>query len=334
MSHQNGSRNGHKANGHSANGHDNYQNYRADSFEAVIETIDEGLERLPSYMDLYFKWERQNWSVQELDFAADREQWKQEAPDLVREQRMAGYNGFFIGEIDVANTLAPYINAMPRLDQRVFLTTQLVDEARHVVFFDKWFREVLGQDVKMIGDQMNEYERRPFGKLIFEDMLPDISRGLTKHPEDIMLLIDGVTLYHIVIEGALALAGQTRMLGSYKKANLFPGFVLGFTAVSRDESRHVLFGVKFLYDMVQSGDKYAYRIVDFINKLLPQMYESGRPLPEMLPMYLQTGQDVDFAPKFYASALRRKLRAMGIQANIPEPKPMEIPEALRQAVMA
>ncbi len=303
---------------HNGNGYEH-------TFEAVIQTIDEGLERLPSYKDLYHKWERQQWSVQDLDFSLDREQWQREMHPLVRQQRMGGYNGFFSGEIDVTNTLAPYIGAMPRLDQRIFLTTQLVDEARHVVFFDKWFREVLGKDSAVVGDQMNDYESRPFGRYIFKQLLPDISDGLMKHPDDLMLLIDGVTLYHIVIEGALALAGQTRILTSYKKADVFPGFQRGFTDVARDESRHVLFGVKFLYDMVQSSDQYAYRIVDFINGVLPDLYESGRPLPELIPMLLQTGQDLDFAPKFYASALRRKLRAMGIQATIPDPTPMAIP---------
>jgi hypothetical protein len=58
--------------------------YRSDSFEAVIDTIDEGLKRLPSYMDLYFKWERQHWAVQDLDFSADREQWKADAPAVLR----------------------------------------------------------------------------------------------------------------------------------------------------------------------------------------------------------------------------------------------------------
>ncbi|MEP7200032.1 MAG: hypothetical protein ABI874_09460 [Chloroflexota bacterium] len=302
--------------------------YQDHSFEAVIKTIDEGLERLPSYMDLYFKWERQQWAVQDLDFSADKKQWALDASAVIRQNRMAGYTGFFAGEIDVTNTLGPYIAAMPRLDQRIFLTTQLVDEARHVVFFDKWFREVLGQAPEMVGEQMAHNDRRPFGRYIFEQLLPDLSCALTKHPDDMMLLIDGVTLYHIVIEGALALAGQTRMLQSYKQAGMFPGFQEGFTSVARDESRHVLFGVKFLADMVQEADKYAYRVVDFINTLLPDLYLNGRPLPEMIPMYLQSGQDVDFAPKFYASALRRKLRAMGIHADIPDPKPMPIPSEM------
>src|SRR5437763_10521293 len=126
---------------------------QGDSIEAVIQTIDEGLERLPPYMDLYFKWERQQWAVQNLDFSADRQQWDA-ASEQERQMRMGLYIAFYAGEIAVTDTLGPYIAAMPRLDQRVFLTTQVVDEARHVVFFDKWFSEVLGRERQIVGDQM------------------------------------------------------------------------------------------------------------------------------------------------------------------------------------
>lgn len=298
-----------------------------DTIEAVVETIDDGLERLPSYMDLYFKWERQQWSVQDLDFSVDHAFWLSEMPDLTRQSRMAGYTGFFAGEIAVADTLAPYIAAMPRLDQRIFLTTQVADEARHVVFFDRWFSEVLGKDRAVIGDQMQR-ARDDMGDYyadVFYRLLPEISNGLAKHPEDAALLVDGVVLYHILIEGAMAMAGQTSMLQFYKQAGIFPGYQIGFTSVARDESRHVLFGVKFLYDMVRADNQYAYRIVDFINGLLPGLYEFGRPSPEFAVMRYQQGLDVDWTPKFYASALRRKLRAIGIQASIPDPKPTPIP---------
>ena len=302
----------------------------ADTIDAVIQTIDEGLERLPSYMDFYHKWERQQWSVQDLDFSTDRAQWLAEMPDLVRQSRIAGYTGFFAGEIAVADTLAPYIAAMPRLDQRIFLTTQVVDEARHVVFFDRWFTEVLGRDRAIVGDQMARAAEMmgSYYNDVFYRILPDISNGLRKHPEDLNLLVEGVTLYHIIIEGAMAMAGQTSMLQTYKQVGIFPGFQIGFTSVARDESRHVLFGVKFLYDMVQADNQYAYRIVDFINGLLQGLYDFGRPAPEYVALRLKQGLDVDWTPKFYASALRRKLRAMGIQASIPDPKPTPIPPEL------
>lgn len=303
------------------------QTYEGETVEAVIQTIDDGLERLPSYMDLYFKWERQQWSVGALDFSVDKQQWAMDVPELVRQGRMASYVGFFAGEIAVADTLTNYIAAMPRFDQRVFLTTQVVDEARHAVFFDRWFTEVLGKDRKVLGDQMAEASQYmgPFYNYIFYDLLPSVSQGLRRHPKDIGLLVDGITLYHIFIEGAMALAGQTRMLQLYKQLNVFPGFQKGFLDVTRDESRHVLFGVKFLYDMVQSDNQYAYRIVDFLNPLLPGLYDFGRPRAEYIPGMLQAGQDVDWTPKFYASSLRRKLRAIGIHADIPDPKPTPIP---------
>lgn len=305
------------------------------SIEAVVHTIDEGLERLPSYMDLYFKWERQQWAVQELDFSEDKRQWD-EASEYQRQMRMGLYVGFYAGEIAVTDTLGPYIAAMPRLDQRVFLTTQVADEARHVVFFDKWFTEVLGKDRKIVGDHMAraQEEMGSYYNYIFYDLLPGISNDLRKHPEDIGLLVDGVTLYHIVIESAMALAGQTRSLQLYKQMNIFPGFQEGFTDVARDESRHVLFGVKFLYDMVQGDNQYAYRIVDFINQLLPGLYDFGRPSPEIMLNYLKNGEDIDWTPKFYASSLRRKLRAMGIHANIPDPTPTPIPPDIAAAARA
>ena len=170
------------------------------TIEAVVQTIDEGLERLPSYMDLYFKWERQQWAVQELDFTQDRRQWL-EASETQRQLRMALYNGFYAGEIAVTDTLGPYIAAMPRLDQRVFLTTQVADEARHVVFFDKWFSEVLGRDRAVVGDHMAKARELmgSYYNYIFYDLLPGISDDLRKHPEDTGLLVEGVTLYHIVI---------------------------------------------------------------------------------------------------------------------------------------
>ena len=298
-----------------------------ETVEALIHSIDEGLERLPSYMDLYFKWERQQWTVSALDFSLDREQWRADVPELVRQSRMAGYIGFFAGEIAVTDTLTNYIEAMPRFDQRVFLSTQVVDEARHAVFFDRWFSEVLGRERQVLGDQMAEAQQHmgPFYNYIFYELLPEISQALRRNPRDLKLLVDGITLYHIFIEGAMALAGQTRMLQLYRDLNIFPGFQKGFLDVTRDESRHVLFGVKFLYDMVQSDNQYAYRIIDFLNPLLPGLYDFGRPRAEYIPGMLKQGQDLDWTPKFYASSLRRKLRAIGIHADIPDPKPTPIP---------
>ena len=55
------------------------------------------------------------------------------------------YSLFFYGEDSVADNLSPYIDAAPREEQKYFLATQQVDEARHAVFFARFFREVAGR---------------------------------------------------------------------------------------------------------------------------------------------------------------------------------------------
>src|SRR5437660_6829661 len=109
----------------------------------VLHIIDEGLVHLPSYRELYYRWERQQWRAQDIDFSGDRRQWEGMTQEQ-RNMRMYGLSAFFQGEACVTDTLAPYITAMPDEETRIFLTTQLVDEARHTVFFARFFHEVMG----------------------------------------------------------------------------------------------------------------------------------------------------------------------------------------------
>ena len=52
---------------------------------------------------------------------------------------------FFHGEDVVADDLAPFIDAAPREEQKYFLATQQVDEARHAIFFNRFMHEVVGR---------------------------------------------------------------------------------------------------------------------------------------------------------------------------------------------
>ena len=70
--------------------------------ERVMHSIDQGLVHLPSYRELYYRWERQQWQTQEIDFIPDRLQWEmlseEEQQDLL--YTMAS---FFQGEASVAD---------------------------------------------------------------------------------------------------------------------------------------------------------------------------------------------------------------------------------------
>src|SRR3954447_18678695 len=97
-----------------------------------------------SYEDLYERWEKGNWPATALDFSEDKRQWEEELTPFQRKAALWNYSLFFWGEDAVADNLSPYIDAAPREEQKYFLATQQVDEARHAVLFGRFMKEVVG----------------------------------------------------------------------------------------------------------------------------------------------------------------------------------------------
>ncbi|TMC35942.1 MAG: hypothetical protein E6J28_11205 [Chloroflexi bacterium] len=121
----------------------------------VLSFIDRGIEKMPSYMDLYRRWESQQWAVGDIDFSLDRQDWL-EANDIERKATLWSHRLFFNGEERVTSTLAPFVWASPTPEIEVFLSTQMVDEARHTVFFERWWREVAGTDARDMTQLLKE----------------------------------------------------------------------------------------------------------------------------------------------------------------------------------
>ncbi|MDQ6660170.1 MAG: ribonucleotide-diphosphate reductase subunit beta, partial [Chloroflexota bacterium] len=189
----------------------------------IVGEIDDKLVNLPSYRELYHRWERQQWSTQDLDFSIDRQQWS-EVEEPIRPIHISGFVVFFQGEVSVTNTLIPYCAAVPTEEQRIFLTTQLVDEARHATFFDKFFREALnfeGEDIEAILAQIRPM-LRPTEREILMEGLVEIGQKIHDEPKNMNYLVEGITLYHVITEGILALAGQRNMLNRNKRMGLYP----------------------------------------------------------------------------------------------------------------
>ncbi|HEV2582407.1 MAG TPA: ribonucleotide-diphosphate reductase subunit beta, partial [Ktedonobacteraceae bacterium] len=149
----------------------------------VLHIIDEGLVHLPTYRELYYRWERQQWRAQEIDFSGDRKQWEGMSQNE-RNMRLYGLSAFFQGEACVTDTLGPYVIAMPDEEMRIFLTTQLVDEARHTVFFARFFKEVLGVDKEKLEDALavaREYMNAHL-KYILIDALTEVAGHIQREP--------------------------------------------------------------------------------------------------------------------------------------------------------
>jgi ribonucleoside-diphosphate reductase beta chain len=284
----------------------------------VLNIIDQGLVHLPSYRELFYRWERQQWRAEEIDFSPDRLQWEKMGQQE-RQDRLYGLSAFFRGEACVTDTLGPYITAMPDEEMRIFLTTQLADEARHTVFFARFFKEVLEIDKTRLEDTLENIRQYMNKHLqyILIDSLSDVAEHIRQEPTNLAHLIEGITLYHVIVEGTMALAGQRGILEFYRQKNLFPAFRGGFTAVARDESRHVVFGVKFLREMIQRDAANARVVKAAIDKYAPVALTALTPADENIPDILAMQQDPWVSPRYALDSLRKKIKVIGLSMDLP-----------------
>src|SRR3954453_21172290 len=217
--------------------------YQATSDPALMASADQGRSQLLDYGQLYQLWERQQWATQDIDFTQDRIDWHERIDAEERFQRMYGLSSFFIGEQRVAAELGPMMRAAPQEDMRIFLCTQIADEARHVAFFDRFYAEVGVLESDNLADRLEENVQyiNPEFTTLFDELLRRRVDRLAVEPEDLETLVETVTIYHMVIEGMLALTGQHFIIDFNERQGTLPAFVQGFTLVARDEHRHVAF---------------------------------------------------------------------------------------------
>jgi ribonucleoside-diphosphate reductase beta chain len=290
--------------------------FRATSDPALSEAADRGHGELLDYRQLYALWERQQWAVQDLDFTQDRIDWHERIDAEERYARMYGLSSFFVGEQRVAAELGPMMRACPDEDMRIFLCTQIADEARHVAFFDRFYSEVgvlQADDLQGRLAETSEHLNADFG-VLFDELLRRRVDRLAQEPEDVEALVEAVTIYHMVIEGMLALTGQHFIISYNENVGTLPAFVEGFTNVARDEHRHVAFGARFLRDMARKEDRYREAIARTLGEVGPVAQGVLRPkwMDESEEDIELFGARVSDAREFAARALQRRLKVIGL----------------------
>ena len=292
--------------------------FQATSDPGLLASADRGESHLLSYGKLYELWERQQWATQDLDFSRDRVDWHERFDEEERFQRMYGLSAFFIGEQRVAAELGPMMRAAPDEDMRLFLCTQIADEARHVAFFDRFYSEVGVLESEGLEARLAETSAHlnpEFGEL-FDDMLKRRVDRLAREPEDLECLVEAVTIYHMVIEGMLALTGQHFIMDYNERMGTLPGFVKGFTLVARDEHRHVAFGARFLRDMARRDPRHTDAIQRTLAEVAPVADGVLRPKwfdgTDDEPMLF--GVSVAETRAFALKALERRMKVIGLVA--------------------
>jgi ribonucleoside-diphosphate reductase beta chain len=282
---------------------------------ALQESADRGEANLLGYTELYELWERQQWRTQDIDFSRDRTDWNERIEPEERFQRMYGLSAFFIGEQRVTDELGPIMRAAPTEEQRIFLSTQIADEARHVRFFNRFYGEVgvlEGADDLAARLRKTEEHLNPAFADLFDGMLKGKVDKLAREPENTELLVESVTLYHMIIEGALALTGQHFIIEYNEEQGTLPGFVEGFQNVARDEHRHIAFGVRFLTDMAKQDNRYREAIQRTMGEALPIADQVLDPPWAEEDDWELFGYSRDETHAFAAQCLSRRLKVIGL----------------------
>jgi ribonucleoside-diphosphate reductase beta chain len=137
---------------------------------------------------------------------------------------------------------------------------------------------------------------------------------LAAEPENTELLVEAITLYHMIIEGALALTGQHFIIEYNEAQNTLPGFVEGFQNVARDEHRHIAFGVRFLTDMAKADDRYREAIQRMMAEALPIADAVLDPPWAEEDDWDLFGYSRDETHAFAAECLSRRLKVIGLVA--------------------
>ena len=220
----------------------------------------------PDYRQLYYRWEREQWAAGAIDLTEDRRQWVGVfTPDARRAFRRALWS--FSMPAEITDILVPFVDAAPTEEQQVFLTTQLADSARHSVFLDRVDSEVLADGVDII----EPWSASPTDRshILSTEMLAAASEAIATDPGNLDRLVEGIALYHFIIEGTIALTGRRFLLDHVRSNDLLPGFCHGSTAIARDEARHVDFATRFLSEMVVKDRHYADVIIGVLSNAAP-----------------------------------------------------------------
>ncbi len=220
-----------------------------------------------SYDDLYRRWEQSNWQAYGIDLSQDRAGWES-LSDIQRRSATWIYSMFFYGEDSVADNLSPYIDAAPKEEQKYFLATQQVDEARHAVFFHRFFKEVMGAGTSIESTLSSTLPQLGWGYRNIFERLDRMAASLRKD-RSLPNFARAIALYHMVVEATLAQPGQHFIEDYFTKSGTLPGFSEGMGNISRDEQRHIGFGVKVLSELFAQSDECKEAVAELLREVMP-----------------------------------------------------------------
>lgn len=276
----------------------------------TLKTAREGLNYDLVPMRLWRKAKKLGtWDPAAIDFEQDRDDWRclsDEERDLLL-RLTAQFQG---GEESVTVDLLPLLErvaAEERIEEEMFLTSYLWEEAKHVEGFDRFLREVAAAT-----GSLEHYFTDPYRSIFFE-ALPTAMDALRKDESPETLARAAVT-YQMIVEGVLAETGYHAYVTVLADNDLCPGMQKLVRFVQRDEARHVGYGVFLLSRLVaEHGDTVWTAIDARMNELLPlalqHISDTLAPYGTEVPFDVSPDDFVDYGMRQFQKRFERIQRA-------------------------
>jgi ribonucleoside-diphosphate reductase beta chain len=195
---------------------------------------------------------RLQWDPAAIDLAPDAREWPR-LPDERRRRLKTLLAGFRVGDDLVSEHIAPFADAARQetlMSQESLMAwvffLQRRDEERHARFFDRVAGEVLG----LPGETPDERRAAaraaapPAMVAFFEERLPALAAEIAAGRKG---LSEGISLYHMLLEGVVFDAGQRTLLDDLADGAL-PGVHEGVRRVQLDERWHIGFCLRCLIE--------------------------------------------------------------------------------------
>lgn len=275
-----------------------------------LATITRGLRRDSLPMRLFEKAKIYGiWNPSHLDFTQDAADWAALAPDeqdvILRLTAM-----FQAGEEAVTLDLLPLIMTIARegrIEEELFLTTFLWEEAKHTDFFSRFLSEVVKTQTDLTAYTLPSYRG------IVYDALPAALNRLIDDSSPAAQIVAAVT-YNMIVEGVLAETGYHAYHSMLARNGLMPATCQGLIHLKQDESRHIAYGLYLISRLIAADDS-LWEVTEMtMNTLLmtalsviPEMFS----LYDPMPFGLEIDEFTEYASTQFQHRYGRLLAARG-----------------------
>jgi ribonucleoside-diphosphate reductase beta chain len=272
----------------------------------------------------YEKATRKVWDPKQLDYEPDRADWER-MTDAQREGIVTITVRFEAGEQEVTDELLPMLaaaHALGRFDWVMYLSTFMVEEARHSEFFTLWHARVPGlssREEKAKHWPLRDHTVDPSGRFTVGE---PVYEGLPKYGHELGAAVQAgdksaiegafvrfATLYCTWVEGVLTMPSYEIVIDTTEMWQALPALRLGFKNILGDEGRHITFGTHACRILIEEHPEYeaiAHEVIEEYRGNAVGMLEYQRNVP---------GLDLDKYQRQKARHYLNRCREMGITAD-------------------